>query len=156
MEYTQWDRTGVRNWGRLVLILVVMEYTQWESMNEWKTKTESLNPCCNGIYSMRKQKLKSLSSEIPVLILVVMEYTQWVLLKSTLWKRHVLILVVMEYTQWVLTRLEGQRWCVLILVVMEYTQWDLPNIRNAISSKVLILVVMEYTQWVGTWIVWKP
>ena len=31
-----------------------MEYTQWEkSMNEWKTKT-GLNPCCNGIYSMRQ------------------------------------------------------------------------------------------------------
>ena len=33
-----------------------------------------LNPCCNGIYLII-QKLKSLSSGIPVLILVVMEYT---------------------------------------------------------------------------------
>ena len=77
-----------------------MEYTQWESMNEWKTKTESLNPCCNGIYSMRKQKLKSLSSEIPVLILVVMEYTQWGMNEWKTKTQKVLILVVMEYTQW--------------------------------------------------------
>ncbi len=39
-------------------------------MNEW-----SLNPCCNGIYSM--SNLTSLHSfTIRVLILVVMEYTQ--------------------------------------------------------------------------------
>ena len=35
----------------------------------------SLNPCCNGIYSMRKIKVAENGKEL-VLILVVMEYTQ--------------------------------------------------------------------------------
>ena len=35
----------------------------------------SLNPCCNGIYSMRAAKLYK--AKLKVLILVVMEYTQW-------------------------------------------------------------------------------
>ena len=30
-----------------------------------KRKCKSLNPCCNGIYSMRKQKTESFSSGIP-------------------------------------------------------------------------------------------
>ena len=34
-----------------------------------------LNPCCNGIYSMRKNVIESLI-KAGVLILVVMEYTQ--------------------------------------------------------------------------------
>ena len=42
-------------------------------MNEWKTKT-GLNPCCNGIYSMRINSNNNLN--LKVLILVVMEYTQ--------------------------------------------------------------------------------
>ena len=77
MEYTQWvpdaecPKTNFVN----VLILVVMEYTQWE----------------NG-----KPVAKSAKG---VLILVVMEYTQWdELIESA--KEEVLILVVMEYTQW--------------------------------------------------------
>ena len=39
--------------AQLVLILVVMEYTQWV-MTKLKKVNESvsLNPCCNGIYSM--------------------------------------------------------------------------------------------------------
>ena len=60
-----------------VLILVVMEYTQW------------------GLWLRHRVWLV-------VLILVVMEYTQW---EWMLLKKHVnifvLILVVMEYTQWV-------------------------------------------------------
>ena len=36
----------------------------------------SLNPCCNGIYSMREQDLLEAIRNY-VLILVVMEYTQW-------------------------------------------------------------------------------
>ena len=29
-----------------------MEYTQWDKQNNWLWKKFSLNPCCNGIYSM--------------------------------------------------------------------------------------------------------
>ena len=37
----------------IVLILVVMEYTQWAEVNRRsKQPTQCLNPCCNGIYSM--------------------------------------------------------------------------------------------------------
>ena len=59
-----------------VLILVVMEYTQW-AKNSGATfwMRVGLNPCCNGIYSMRVQGL--LPTNLGVLILVVMEYTQW-------------------------------------------------------------------------------
>ena len=56
MEYTQWEtivwRKTKKKW---VLILVVMEYTQWVSL-WWMRDIHiclSLNPCCNGIYSMR-------------------------------------------------------------------------------------------------------
>ena len=54
MEYTQWGTFQVfkRAWVEVVLILVVMEYTQWD---HWVAQT--------------------LTDE--VLILVVMEYTQW-------------------------------------------------------------------------------
>ena len=86
-----------------VLILVVMEYTQWE---------------------------KVLAQEYPinsVLILVVMEYTQWdlAILVYLFAFLKVLILVVMEYTQWGKQKLKSLSSGVLILVVMEYTQWDL-------------------------------
>ena len=30
-----------------------MEYTQWEKNLKMILKTKCLNPCCNGIYSMR-------------------------------------------------------------------------------------------------------
>ena len=59
MEYTQWEQ----NWKVLaqeypVLILVVMEYTQWEyPINNNKLWKYGLNPCCNGIYSMRNLTL---------------------------------------------------------------------------------------------------
>ena len=64
--------------GKAVLILVVMEYTQWD----WKVLAPEypisrLNPCCNGIYSMREGACKNVLIA-SVLILVVMEYTQWV------------------------------------------------------------------------------
>ena len=54
-----------------------MEYTQWVFQDDILSYLKwCLNPCCNGIYSMRKQNLK-LKWEEQVLILVVMEYTQW-------------------------------------------------------------------------------
>ena len=36
----------------------------------------SLNPCCNGIYSMRLEMVVANGGKQQVLILVVMEYTQ--------------------------------------------------------------------------------
>ena len=57
-----------------------MEYTQWVWTNESLSLNQTgLNPCCNGIYSMRMGLIKTINNKI-VLILVVMEYTQWVLM----------------------------------------------------------------------------
>ena len=54
MEYTQWDKKKVWMSGKTkVLILVVMEYTQWAVVAMKIGLWASLNPCCNGIYSMR-------------------------------------------------------------------------------------------------------
>ena len=54
-----------------------MEYTQWvQQLEQEEDNTTRLNPCCNGIYSMRVHNFKEMK-EIKVLILVVMEYTQW-------------------------------------------------------------------------------
>ena len=79
-----------------------MEYTQWVFCIKKRSNTKrSLNPCCNGIYSMSEVEeqeqevimglnpgcngIYSMSSRKTVgrvdveqvLILVVMEYTQW-------------------------------------------------------------------------------
>ena len=54
MEYTQWGGDISESSPLWVLILVVMEYTQWVmNVNVNIKKSQSLNPCCNGIYSMR-------------------------------------------------------------------------------------------------------
>ena len=84
MEYTQWVGTltvKILQWG-CVLILVVMEYTQWvgDDNKEYEVKL-SLNPCCNGIYSMSVWQSIYIRAGT-VLILVVMEYTQWVVHKA--------------------------------------------------------------------------
>ena len=54
MEYTQW--VELRNFLKVlcdtVLILVVMEYTQWVIAAIPMLAAGCLNPCCNGIYSM--------------------------------------------------------------------------------------------------------
>ena len=77
-----------------------MEYTQWVVETDLAVITLCLNPCCNGIYSMRD--IESWWWKIyTVLILVVMEYTQWdPVVHSDELNYNVLILVVMEYTQW--------------------------------------------------------
>ena len=54
-----------------------MEYTQWETLScKCSAQRLSLNPCCNGIYSMSALVSRETLS-CKVLILVVMEYTQW-------------------------------------------------------------------------------
>ena len=53
-----------------------MEYTQWGNNYFGIGKTLCLNPCCNGIYSMRSPQILD-NLGLSVLILVVMEYTQW-------------------------------------------------------------------------------
>ena len=56
MEYTQWGTEYKNPWSEKVLILVVMEYTQWEDGTYTEGETKGLNPCCNGIYSMSSEK----------------------------------------------------------------------------------------------------
>ena len=46
-----------------VLILVVMEYTQWVGGNFHSEYERRLNPCCNGIYSMRQLQLLRFSMQ---------------------------------------------------------------------------------------------
>ena len=62
MEYTQWERKiSAFLFAPYVLILVVMEYTQWApQIKDLGILKKCLNPCCNGIYSMSllKDKLK--------------------------------------------------------------------------------------------------
>ena len=83
-----------------------MEYTQWVLSNSLLRMVQSLNPCCNGIYSMSRTSIKRSTSRAFVLILVVMEYTQWVIAAIPMLAAGlVLILVVMEYTQWVFVSL---------------------------------------------------
>ena len=53
-----------------------MEYTQWAIFLVPNVKLKGLNPCCNGIYSMRGEEEIGIGLQV-VLILVVMEYTQW-------------------------------------------------------------------------------
>ena len=54
-----------------------MEYTQWGLVSPTLYTCGSLNPCCNGIYSMSNGYGTVRIFLIWVLILVVMEYTQW-------------------------------------------------------------------------------
>ena len=53
-----------------------MEYTQWVIEFTNTNGKLSLNPCCNGIYSMSAPH-QNYRCQGGVLILVVMEYTQW-------------------------------------------------------------------------------
>ena len=151
MEYTQWGK-GKRFFDEkaVVLILVVMEYTQWAPTKMAMKHSQSLNPCCNGIYSMRFEQFAALNDTQKVLILVVMEYTQWDIrtFDKTV-EEIVLILVVMEYTQWVTQakyaclKLRSLNPCCNGIYSMRIMQ-----IANNFSERsVLILVVMEYTQW---------
>ena len=147
MEYTQWvEKKEVIEQLLKVLILVVMEYTQWAWSENDNAVATSLNPCCNGIYSMSECKrlcwnlwcLNPCCNGIYSMRLFFVHFINQIC---------VLILVVMEYTQWVSESLSSgiPDINVLILVVMEYTQWE--NWKFKLRNTVLILVVMEYTQW---------
>ena len=84
-----------------------------------------LNPCSNGICSMRRHEGQCLL-RLRVLILVLMEYVLWGL---------------QDFWNW------NERNGVLILVLMEYVLWVVLAISIAISVAVLILVLMEYVLW---------
>ena len=121
------------------------EYRVFVTINGTKVR---LNPCCNGICSVRQRLPTSCPSA--VLILVVMEYVLWA---HSRWKdgeeSHVLILVVMEYVLWagMAFTCTGYGTNVLILVVMEYVLWAFLSVVLRWSRFVLILVVMEYVLW---------
>ena len=131
MEDTHWVILDdfVRNCNR-VLILIVMEDTHWGvsgrpsqvnqhgSLNpycngRYSLRVEipcvsgkffsSLNPYCNGRYSLSKTKWPFITSFGLVLILIVMEDTHWAFSSESTWKSvaDVLILIVMEDTHWV-------------------------------------------------------
>ena len=81
-----------------------MEYGLWQNSTlvVFVVHTLSLNPCCNGIWSLT----------------TIAE-------KATVLKPGVLILVVMEYGLWQFpTKVETLIFFVLILVVMEYGLWQ--------------------------------
>ena len=54
-----------------------MEDTQWGDWCFKSTGENSLNPCCNGRYSMSWCSPRNIWATEWVLILVVMEDTQW-------------------------------------------------------------------------------
>ena len=78
MEYTQWGMYGV------IMCYVKCSlnpccngiYSMSSELPSPRASKWGLNPCCNGIYSMRKRKSQKILQNL-VLILVVMEYTQW-------------------------------------------------------------------------------
>ena len=80
MEYALWDGeelTGKTDKFR-VLILVLMEYALWEGEKGcFKPPKTSLNPCFNGICSLRKHDKCRSGRKNSVLILVLMEYALW-------------------------------------------------------------------------------
>ena len=128
MEYTQWVISQLRDdeAASFVLILVVMEYTQWvvNLLKVWPWRM-CLNPCCNGIYSM------SSGNHLTRLVIIV------------------LILVVMEYTQWGFVYLYSSFWWLCLNPCCNgiYSMSPIEELSDGLC-KVLILVVMEYTQWV--------
>ena len=108
-----------------VLILVVMEYTQWEIVYSLLTlMVVSLNPCCNGIYSMSPviicgqetpQRLNPCCNGIYSMRALCMHWFGISRLNPCCNGIY-----SMRCTRnMAVTKLQ----CVLILVVMEYTQW---------------------------------
>ena len=135
----------------------------------------SLNPCFNGICSMRWFALTTVAMCWAVLILVLMEYAQWASRRP---RRQLPWdglnpcfngICSMRQLPWDLSSSHGRSlnpcfngicsmsvpWqlCnvlgfVLILVLMEYAQWGKNQETGEVEYPgVLILVLMEYAQW---------
>ena len=65
-------------WDFCVLILVLMEYALWDDIDEIiETIEKCLNPCFNGICSLRQFVGYDTAELLKVLILVLMEYALW-------------------------------------------------------------------------------
>ena len=79
-----------------------MEYTQWVHCSSTRHSVRRLNPCCNGIYSMRN-KVKDSKEYFSECLNPCCNgiYSMSGLTLGYLYGMWVLILVVMEYTQWV-------------------------------------------------------
>ncbi len=79
MEYTLWDDDAIDLCDyKSVLILILMEYTLWESVKSiWVQFMYGLNPYSNGIYSVRLSSVTQRFHLLVVLILILMEYTLW-------------------------------------------------------------------------------
>ena len=126
-----------------------MEYTQWgKQITVSAILCACLNPCCNGIYSMRIL-FASTQDKALVLILVVMEYTQWAdaLAQFNTDNNVVLILVVMEYTQWACSGRRPHHHLCLNPCCNGIYSMSCIGMFSCANRRVLILVVMEYTQW---------
>ena len=132
-----------------------MEYAQWES-RFWLSIDGNicLNPCFNGICSMRVYKLRyRYTGDFKGLnpcFNGICSMRVWTLGVRGNFKWSVLILVLMEYAQWEFQRLPRTGISgVLILVLMEYAQWVSVQWSTARwpDFLVLILVLMEYAQW---------
>ena len=140
-----------------VLILVLMEYALWARNKEIIVKPwKCLNPCFNGICSLRIDKFYATKNAKDVLILVLMEYALWELL--SLWDCHGIACLNPCFNGICSLRIFVKIWqklfrpclnpcfngicslraiefpsyddviVVLILVLMEYALWDIPSV----------------------------
>ncbi len=152
-----------------------MEDGHWQKkLTDIKIRVNSLNPYCNGRWSLTHSQTK-IGWYPPVLILIVMEDGHWLTkdsIKSSYLSKglnpycngrwsltvmikkdlsvlcKVLILIVMEDGHWPL-------WCshispmtvVLILIVMEDGHWPEKASLSTKTATVLILIVMEDGHW---------
>ena len=121
-------------------------FMQWHSL--------SLNPCFNGICSMREKSGYGESRSVWVLILVLMEYALWDLLDPlSLNYIPVLILVLMEYALWEILLRTPLCWtmglnpCFNGICSMSIVR----HVDAHGTTIVLILVLMEYALWARVW-----
>ena len=81
MEYALWAFVymSVVDDKTIVLILVLMEYALWvyTKYGVELSVSSGLNPCFNGICSLRQSNKSICSCWLFVLILVLMEYALW-------------------------------------------------------------------------------
>ena len=142
------------NWGESeqVLILVLMEYALWAGWQKSACPSDGwgLNPCFNGICSLRRGRQRLYIEDEIVLILVLMEYALWVLSLTFYIQQEQCLNPCFNgicslrrrtcYFKW-------HRLGVLILVLMEYALWDEKDVYMGLQHWVLILVLMEYALW---------